>query len=465
MRRKRVLFGVSVLFALTCVLLASGQAGEDAGCWVARETIYIYGNTNLCFANGVVSGCGDRNSPYVIEGLRIIATGCDYGINIENTTKHIVIRNCIIEGASVAGIRLGSASNVVIEGCQLLRNEQGILLESANDNAIIGNLIAENYVGAVLTLGSKENVLSKNSFVGNGRSAHDPGGRNLWYCGMIGNYWDDYCGIDKDCNGIGDSTYTAPVVDRYPLIGSPWGCGLPLADNCGAAHCARSTDYLRAIGCDEPASCGQPCDTPCGAPTCQPVCGHPCATPCGAPTCLPVGGQPCATPCGAPTCRPACGQPCVIPCGAPTCWPACGQPCAVPCGLPTCRPVCAPSVTMCDTQILTCLQPQVTLTADFCPTRPTCEPCRIEWTRAGYGIVGTVRAITVNEPGTYTVTIVGADGCSVSDVVVVGADFDAPVVHATVDRELTCDVTEVTLRATTSGGREPCAIQWTTPGG
>ena len=408
MRRKAVLFGASALIALTCVLLASAQAGEDMGGWAARETIYIHGNAGLCFENGVISGSGDANTPYIIEGFHIVAIGADYGINIENTTRRVVIRNCIIEGASVAGIRLGSASNVVIEGCQLLRNGQGVLLESADSNAIVGNLVSENPIGIALTLGSRDNTLTKNSFIGNGRGGQDPGGRNLWYCGLVGNYWDDYCGIDADCNGIGDTPYDSPVVDRYPLIASLWGCSLPCEDDCGAAHCATSTDILKAIGCD---------------------------------------------------------KPCAVPCEPPTCQPVCAQPCAVPCGPPTCQPVCSPTVTTCENQMLTCNQPQVTLTADFCPSKPSCEPCKIEWTRAGHGIVGTVRAITVSEPGTYTVTIVGADGCSVSDVVVVGADLDAPIVHTSAGGQLSCSLTEVTLTATTSGGRQPCALQWTGPGG
>jgi len=415
MRRKAVLLGASALIALTCVLLASAQVGEDAGCWVARETIYIHGNAGLCFEKGVTSGCGDANSPYIIECARIVAMGVDYGINIENTSKHILIRNCIIEGAGVAGIRLGNASNVVIQGCQLRGNEIGVLLESADDNAIVGNLIGENCVGVALVRGSRDNALTKNSFVGNESGAHDPGGRNVWTCGLIGNYWDDYCGVDADCNGIGDTAYDAPVVDRYPLIASPWGCSLPCTCGCGRADCDACNDFLKAIGCGQPSPCveSSPCDNPCQPEVCEPVCGQPCPVPCA----------------------------------------------------PTCPVACAPSVNVCESKILTCLEPQVTLTAEFCPSKPSCEPCKIEWTRAGYGIVGTVSAITVNEPGTYTVTIVGADGCSVSDVVVVGADFDAPIVRASADRQLSCGVTEVTLTATLSGGRQPCALQWTAPGG
>jgi len=394
MRKRKLLFGIPIVLALMIVVLASGQVGTDDGCWVIRETIYVYGNAGFTFDNGITSGCGTKESPYVIEGLRIVAIGCDYGINIEKTSSHFIIRNCIIEGAAGAAIRLHAASNGRIEGCQLIRNERAILLDAADRNAIVGNLIVENHYGVSLLAGSGENTVSKNTFVDNGRAGQDPGGRNLWYCGAIGNYWDEYDGPDKNYDGIGDTPLYSPVVDRYPLMISPWQCVLPLTET--ASQCATATDVLQEIAVSTT----------------------------------------------------------VVPCGpVPACEPVCPPP------------ACAPTVTCCNDQILTCANPQATLTAEFCPSGPACEPCRVEWTRAGFGIVGTVPTITVSEPGTYTVTIIGADGCSVSDVVVVGADFDPPTVAATADGSLSCAVTEVGLEAHISGGRPPYTLQWTTPGG
>ena len=396
MRRKGVLLGVSIVFALIFVLQASGQVGQDVSCWTDRETIYIYGNNDFTCDNGVVSGSGTKESPYVIEGWRIIALGADFGINIERTSQHFVIRNCVIEGASGAAIRLLNASNGSIEVCLLMRSERGILLENSHYNGIVGNLIAENRTGVELIVGSRENTATRNSFFLNARPAHDPGGRNLWHCGLVGNYWSDYEGADENCDGIGDSPYTSPVVDRYPLIVSPWQCTLPITE-LSASHCETSTTVLKEVA----------------------VVGTPCPSP----------------PCGSPQCpRPACARPST--------------------------PVCSPILTVCADQILTCTNPEVTLSADFCPSGSACEPCSVEWTRAGFGIVGNTASIVVSEPGTYTVTITGADHCSVSDTVVVVADLGTASVSATVGHSLSCAFPEVTLESHVSGGCSPYALEW-----
>jgi len=388
MRGKSFLLGVSVVVALISALPTSGQVGQDVGCWTDRETIYIYGNAGFTCDSGVVSGRGTEESPYVIEGWRIIAHGADFGINIEHTSQYFVIRNCVIEAASGAAIRLLDVANGSIEGCLLLRNERGILLENSHDNGIAGNLIAENRTGAELTLGSRENTVTRNSFLLNARAAHDPEGRNVWYCGLVGNYWSDYQGTDGDCDGIGDKPYYAPVVDRYPLIASPWQYPLPITD----------------------------------------FSASPCETSAMAPKEIAVDGGPCT----------------------PT----------------TCAPTtCKPTVAACADQVLTCARPEVTLTADFCPGKPSCEPCSVEWTRAGAGVVGRGLSITVDEPGTYTVKVTGADGCFVSDTVIVAADFGRPAVTATVDHALTCALREATLEAHVSGTCPPYAIEWIQGGG
>ncbi|MHA1581496.1 MAG: hypothetical protein ACTSYM_03190, partial [Candidatus Baldrarchaeia archaeon] len=51
---------------------------------------------------------------------------------------------------------------------------------------------------------------------------------NIWDDGSVGNYWDDYTGLDDGSNGriagdgVGDTDLPHLGVDNYPLI-SPWG--------------------------------------------------------------------------------------------------------------------------------------------------------------------------------------------------------------------------------------------------
>ena len=408
MRNKSVLIkrwigfiiGVSILTISGSVTL--GQACSSAGCWERHEPIYIYGNNDFTCENGVASGSGSQYDPYIIEGWHIIASGASYGINVEHVSKNFVIRNCIIEGASGAGVHFYATESGSIESCHLLRNERGILFESSRNNAIVSNLIAENHYGVDLVLGTRDTAVSKNSFVNNGRNGYDPGGRNIWYCGAVGNYWSDYAGSDRDCDGIGDVPHHAPV-DRYPLMASPWQCALPVNDVCGL-HCDDSTQILKTIG------------TPTG----------PCATPC--------------VPASSCTSTPRC-----------TATTSCATP-------------CEPAVTTCIDQILTCANPVATLSAEFCPSRPTCQPCSIQWVKDGGAVVGTGSVINVSESGIYTVSVVGADGCAVSRSVAVVSDINAPSVHATVKGELSCSVDQVQVEATISGGCAPYNIQWSRSG-
>ena len=405
MRTGGILGGVAVLLVLISVVLASGQAEKT--CWKDRETIYICGDGGFIADNGVVAGCGTKENPYIIEGWRITAQRADFAINITQTARYFVIRNCVLKDALSAGIHFNTVANGVIEGCQLLRNERGILIENAYYNIITGNLISDNCCGVEMILGSKGNVVTQNSFILNGRGGYDPARRNLWYCNGIGNYWSDYKGVDRDCDRVGDEPYYSSIIDPYPLMVSPLECEFPLT-SLPAPQCVPSTEVA--------------------------ISGAACLPQCG----------PVVEVC--PDQVPSCASPVVVSSAA-------------------CTPKCEPVVEACADQVLSCSRSEVTLTATVCPSQPSCSPCAVEWTKVGEGVVGNTLSITVIEPGTYTATITGADGCCVSDSVIVAADFESPVVSAVADQLLSCAVTEVELAAQVSGGRPPYSITWTGPGG
>ena len=67
-----------------------------------------------------------------------------------------------------------------------------------------------------------DNLIYLNYFTNNYIHAYDYGINNKWDNGSIGNYWDDYEGVDADNNGIGDTPYTnirgsADSQDNFPI--------------------------------------------------------------------------------------------------------------------------------------------------------------------------------------------------------------------------------------------------------
>ena len=121
-----------------------------------------------------------------------------------------------------------------------------------------------------------------------------------------------------------------------------------------------------------------------------------------------------------------------------------------------------PAVTASASGPLTCRTPAVTVSAAISGGR---TPYTIEWTGPSGAHVGSSKTVSVEEPGTYTVKAVGANGCSASDSVTVTRDIAPPTVDASASGTLSCSVTEVTLSATICGGSEPYAMAWSDASG
>ena len=126
------------------------------------------------------------------------------------------------------------------------------------------------------------------------------------------------------------------------------------------------------------------------------------------------------------------------------------------------RDVGAPQIDVTADRVLTCADPEVTLTATVTGGRP---PYTIEWQNACGMPLGSTESIVVNQGGTYFAVVVGANGCSVSGSVVVVEDVEAPTVTATGGRSLTCAVSQATLTADVAGGRPPYVVEWWTDRG
>ncbi|MFX0070056.1 MAG: nitrous oxide reductase family maturation protein NosD [Candidatus Hermodarchaeota archaeon] len=93
------------------------------------------------------------------------------------------------------------------------------LLDSDNNN-VTENIMSNCYFNSRL-YDSYNNKIWKNYYYNEvyDHATDNTGGSNDWDNETIGNYWDDYGGVDADDDGIGDSSYTvgSGVYDDHPI--------------------------------------------------------------------------------------------------------------------------------------------------------------------------------------------------------------------------------------------------------
>ncbi|MGI6307779.1 MAG: hemoblobin-interacting domain-containing protein [Dethiobacteria bacterium] len=149
------------------------------------------------------------------------------------------VSDCTIQNNDCSGcyngIHLGgAATNNIVTGNHCYGNsKRGISIrDTAHDNFISRNTVENNTeAGFCIKDQSKDNVLWLNNIIGNSveimtantYKSPEPltytykGGS---YTGYLGNYWDNYTGIDANGDGIGDTPYISGAIsDDYPLIG------------------------------------------------------------------------------------------------------------------------------------------------------------------------------------------------------------------------------------------------------
>jgi len=255
-----------VLCFLAVVLVSFGLLGF-AGERVPHEAIVITNDYEFTPENGVCSGSGTLDDPYVISGWVIDAGYDEYAIRIHRTTRSFVIRDVEISGASKSAIYLSYVHNASVEDCVLIgnwvgitlnfcrfsrvagclisdstdgihayfssnnvffgnrfeKNDTSIWLDACDKNELRNNYVSSSHMGLYLNLGSEENLILRNAFVDNLHHAHadDP---NLWDDGAAGNYWEGFETLDRDEDGIWDDPHrinSQGDQDNFPLVEHP----------------------------------------------------------------------------------------------------------------------------------------------------------------------------------------------------------------------------------------------------
>ena len=131
--------------------------------WNIRGRINIETNEGFNSTNGVTRGNGSVDSPYIIENWVINTTtikGSCPGIYIQNTTAHVIIRNCILID-NAYGVLLENTKNVAIENNTMKFNTDSIFIRNST------NIISYNtfHVQSVIEFNNRFSQYHKNNII------------------------------------------------------------------------------------------------------------------------------------------------------------------------------------------------------------------------------------------------------------------------------------------------------------
>ncbi|MBN1214089.1 MAG: right-handed parallel beta-helix repeat-containing protein [Candidatus Lokiarchaeota archaeon] len=186
---------------------------------------------NLTIENNIISdnpydGIIIGNSKEVEIINNIIKDNGLNGLHLSNTNTSFQLYNIIIHNNTfdnnLNSIWLGlNTYNITIDSNFISFSVKGIYLDNCYNSTFKRNNFTNNFEGIIISENSGGNLIYLNEFYSNIFHAKDDGSNNNWDNGTIGNYWDDYEGVDLNKDGIGDENYfisgSANSVDHYPI--------------------------------------------------------------------------------------------------------------------------------------------------------------------------------------------------------------------------------------------------------
>ncbi|HEC77373.1 MAG TPA: PKD domain-containing protein, partial [Thermoplasmatales archaeon] len=144
-----------------------------------------------------------------------------YGIELKNV-ENCIIKNCNLSNCH-GGINLYNGREHILMMNIFYKNSYGLIGVGVWNSTIRENFFVSNSQGINFGSDTRYNVFFYNTFITNVISAYDDSIFNQWYYSNVGNYWDNYNGVDEDGDGIGDTKYQIEPPERgrydyYPLM-------------------------------------------------------------------------------------------------------------------------------------------------------------------------------------------------------------------------------------------------------
>ena len=189
------------------------------------DIIFIYNgvyNENI-YINKSIDLIGENRNNTIIEGKKEFVT-------IIINSSFVNISNLKIKNSLICGILIENSTNCSIYHNLIDDNTYGINIFLSNNISISYNTISNcSNIGLEIIKNrnlsntfncSENNIIYHNNFINNSKHAYDEC-HNIWFYNKEGNYWDNYTGLDKNNDGIGDE----PIriignnnYDKYPLM-------------------------------------------------------------------------------------------------------------------------------------------------------------------------------------------------------------------------------------------------------
>ena len=187
------------------------------------DTIFVYEGVYYenIKANKSISLIGENKDTTIITGndsFNVITIDASF-LNLTGFT---------IQKAPVSGIWIESPGNCNIYQNNINYNGIGIYIISSSNTKIYNNTISNNSVIGINITSTqiplnipRNNIIFHNNLIDNKQNVYDEGISNNWSYQKEGNYYDDYFGLDKNNDGIGDTPYDiagGENKDYFPLM-------------------------------------------------------------------------------------------------------------------------------------------------------------------------------------------------------------------------------------------------------